>query len=89
MPTVGTHAIATSPGSALFLDLVGLAQLAENRPVQCIVQRRDGSKERLELVHSYSETQLDWFRAGSALNALGRRAAGAGLEMAEKGVGRG
>ena len=52
------------------LNLVGLDQLAENRPVECVAQHGDGSTTHLKLHHSYTETQLPWFRAGSALNTI-------------------
>ena len=51
------------------ISVVGLAQLAAGRPVECRVRHADGTSERLWLAHSYSEAQLEWFRAGSALNA--------------------
>ena len=54
------------------LSLVGLSQLAENRPVECVALHADGSTAHLELHHSYTEAQLEWFRAGSALNTIGR-----------------
>ncbi len=38
-------------------------------PVECLLQHADGSRERLWLGHSYSRPQLEWFHAGSALNA--------------------
>jgi len=50
------------------LDLVGLADLAPGRPVDCRVVHRDGSTETLSLAHSFSAAQIAWFRAGSALN---------------------
>jgi aconitate hydratase len=54
------------------LGLLGLARLAPGRPVECVVEHADGARESLWLVHSYSASQLAWFRAGSALNVLGR-----------------
>jgi aconitate hydratase A / 2-methylisocitrate dehydratase len=54
------------------LSLVGLTGLAPGEPVECVLAHPDGSSERLSLCHSYSEAQLDWFRAGSALNATAR-----------------
>ena len=51
------------------VSLVELAGLAPGKPVTCIVEHEDGSRDTLHLRHSYSATQLDWFRAGSALNA--------------------
>ncbi len=54
------------------VSLLGLAQLAAGAPVECVLSRADGTRERLWLAHSYTEAQLEWFRAGSALNALRR-----------------
>ena len=50
------------------ISLTGLSDLTPGRPVQCTVTHSDGSAETLELRHSYSESQLAWFRLGSALN---------------------
>ena len=50
------------------IDLVGLADLQPGRPVSCIVRHSDGTSEQLELNHSFGESQIKWFRAGSALN---------------------
>jgi aconitate hydratase len=52
------------------ISLVGLSDLASGRPVECVVTHEDGSTETIRLNHSYSATQLEWFRAGSALNLL-------------------
>jgi aconitate hydratase len=56
------------------VTLIGLARLAPGRAVDCVVEHPDGATERLRLRHSYSTSQLEWFRAGSALNAAGRAA---------------
>ena len=50
------------------ISLVGLAELAPGKPVECVVSRADGGRESLSLRHSFSESQLEWFRLGSALN---------------------
>jgi len=52
------------------LSLLGLGAIAPGRPVKCRLVHSDGTEEILELKHSYSERQLAWFRAGSALNTL-------------------
>jgi aconitate hydratase len=56
------------------LSLVGLAGMAPGEPVECRVQHADGTAESLLLDHSYSASQLEWFRAGSALNLFHRGA---------------
>ncbi len=52
------------------LSLVDLAGLAPGEPVDCQVRHADGTTETLKLNHSYTQSQIEWFRAGSALNLL-------------------
>jgi aconitate hydratase A / 2-methylisocitrate dehydratase len=54
------------------LSLVGLADMAPGKPVQCRVAHADGTTETLMLRHSYGASQLEWFRRGSALNLFHR-----------------
>ncbi|HET9001135.1 MAG TPA: aconitate hydratase [bacterium] len=50
------------------LSLVGLANMGPGKPVDCLVKHVDGTTETLRLSHSFAASQLEWFRAGSALN---------------------
>jgi aconitate hydratase len=50
------------------ISLLGLAAMAPGKPVQCLVRHADGTTETLRLSHSFGASQLEWFRAGSALN---------------------
>jgi aconitate hydratase len=52
------------------ISLIGLKELSAGKPVTCILHHNDGTEEVLSLQHSYSESQLEWFRSGSALNIL-------------------
>ena len=52
------------------ISLIDLDKLTENKPVTCIIRHADGSEDRLELDHTYTESQVEWFKAGSALNLL-------------------
>ena len=52
------------------ISLVGLADLAEGRPVACRIAHADGTEETLTLRHSFSASQIEWFRAGGALNLV-------------------
>ena len=54
------------------ISLVGLADLAPGKPVDCIVSHSDGTTETLHLNHTFGESQLEWFRLGSALNLFHR-----------------
>jgi aconitate hydratase len=50
------------------LSLVGLEEMAPDQPVECRVKHADGTSETLRLNHTFSASQLEWFRKGSALN---------------------
>jgi aconitate hydratase len=52
------------------ISLVGLAQMAPGKPVTCILSHADGTSESLQLQHSFSTSQIEWFQRGSALNLL-------------------
>ncbi|HTB47577.1 MAG TPA: aconitate hydratase, partial [Acetobacteraceae bacterium] len=52
------------------ISLIGLADLAEGRPVACRIAHADGTEETLTLRHSFSASQIEWFRAGGALNLV-------------------
>jgi aconitate hydratase len=54
------------------IDLVGLASLAPGKMVECRIQHADGTRETLWFNHTFSTAQLEWFRAGSALNLFHR-----------------
>lgn len=52
------------------ISLVGLDLLEQGKPVKCYIHHEDSSKEEITLRHSYNRFQIEWFRAGSALNLL-------------------
>ncbi|MEE2884233.1 MAG: aconitate hydratase [Chloroflexota bacterium] len=50
------------------ISLVGLDSIAEGVPIKCEISHEDGSVTRINLNHSFGSSQIEWFRAGSALN---------------------
>jgi len=52
------------------ISLVGLNTLEPEKMVRCILTHKNGVKEEISLNHSYNKSQIDWFKAGSALNVL-------------------
>ncbi len=54
------------------ISLTGLSDLAPGKPVRCTVTHSDGTTDELELDHSFGAKQVEWFRAGSALNLFHR-----------------
>jgi len=52
------------------ISIMDLHNLEPGKPVKCYLNHADGTKEEIPLKHSYNKFQIDWFRAGSALNIL-------------------
>ena len=52
------------------LNFVDLVDFAPNKPLMLELVHDDGSKETIALNHTYNDSQIDWFKAGSALNFL-------------------
>jgi len=52
------------------ISLVDLKVLAPGRPVKGIIKRRDCSSFEMTLNHTFTDEQIGWFRAGSALNTM-------------------
>jgi aconitate hydratase len=52
------------------INILGLKKMSPGRPIELILRHRDGSTEKILANHSYNEAQIEWFRAGSALNLI-------------------
>ena len=52
------------------VSIVGLKELAPGNPVTCYLHHADGTRSTTQLRHSLNSSQIDWFKAGSALNRL-------------------
>ncbi len=51
-------------------SIVGLEDFQPGKQLQLIVKhKKDGTIEVIPLTHTYTEHQIEWFKAGSALNA--------------------
>jgi aconitate hydratase len=58
------------------LSFHGLADLAPDTPVRATIHHADGTATPILLHHTMSEEQIEWFKAGSALNIIRRRTQG-------------
>jgi aconitate hydratase len=52
------------------IDIVGLAQFAPGKPLTVVLHHRDKSQDKLSVNHTYNEQQIEWFKAGGALNVI-------------------
>ena len=55
------------------ISILGLENMQAGKNLKCVLHHKDGTKDEIELKHSYNESQIMWFKAGSALNILRER----------------
>lgn len=58
------------------ISLTGLSQLKPGKPVEATLEHKDGTKETISLKHTLTDEQIEWFKAGSALNLIRKRREG-------------
>ena len=51
-------------------NFVDLVDFAPGKPLTLEICHENGTKEQIELNHSYNDQQIEWFKAGSALNLI-------------------
>ena len=52
------------------ITTMDLDQFAPNKPITLLVEHADGSSDTIMTNHTYNENQIEWFKAGSALNLI-------------------
>ena len=52
------------------IDILDLEHFSENQNLEAIVKHQDKTHEKLLLKHTYTKSQINWFKEGSALNVL-------------------
>jgi aconitate hydratase len=55
------------------IDVIGLGDFEEGRPLTVRLNHADGSVEEFLVNHTYNNNQIEWFRAGSALNLINQK----------------
>jgi len=65
-------------------DIIGLTTFSPEKPLTLVINHSDGSKDSITVNHTYNKGQIVWFKAGSALNAMGNAKAAAATAAAAK-----
>jgi len=52
------------------IDIVGIKTFAAGVPLTVILHHNDGTHDSIQVNHTYNEQQIEWFKAGSALNLI-------------------
>lgn len=55
------------------LSIIGSTAFAPGGLLKLVIKHRDGSQHECMLNHSFHESAIAWFKAGSALNLIGKR----------------
>ncbi|MDO7851486.1 aconitate hydratase [Hymenobacter convexus] len=58
------------------IDILGLTTFTPGQPLQARLHHADGDTDLITLNHTYNEGQIEWFKAGSALNLIRLKEAG-------------
>ena len=52
------------------ISITGLSEFAPGKRLHVKLNHADGTSEKFEVLHTYNQAQIEWFKAGSALNAM-------------------
>ncbi len=55
------------------IDIVGLTNFSPDQPLTVVLHHADGTEDRIQVNHTYNESQIEWFKAGSALNLMAKK----------------
>jgi aconitate hydratase len=52
------------------IDIIGLTDFTPGKPLTIVFHHSDGTKDEITVNHSYNAQQIEWFKAGAALNII-------------------
>jgi len=52
------------------IDILGLTTFTPNVPLTLVFTHKDGAVDKIAANHTYNEQQIEWFKAGGALNII-------------------
>ena len=52
------------------IDITGLTTFTPGKPLTVVLHHKDGSSESFAVNHTYNAQQIEWFKAGGALNII-------------------
>ena len=62
------------------VDIRGVTSLTPGQPLEVVLAHKDGTSESFQVSHTLSQEQIEWFKAGSALNHVARQQRTAAVE---------
>ncbi len=52
------------------IDINGVTSFAPGKPLTMVLYHKDGRRDEIKLNHTYNKQQIEWFKAGGALNVI-------------------
>ena len=52
------------------IDINGLADFAPGKQLEVVLNHADGTSDTIKVNHTYNDQQIEWFKAGGALNII-------------------
>ncbi len=52
------------------IDIIGLTSFAPGKQLTVVLHHKDGSTDNIPVNHTYNQQQIEWFKAGGALNVI-------------------
>ena len=52
------------------IDIIDLDGFSPGKPLTMVLNHSDGSSDQIQVDHTYNLAQIEWFKAGSALNLI-------------------
>jgi aconitate hydratase len=52
------------------ISISGLTSFTPGKTLQVLLKHADGTTDEFDALHTYNEQQIEWYKAGSALNAM-------------------
>jgi aconitate hydratase len=73
--TFADSAVYEQVGEGDTISVLGLPPVPD-KPVACVLHKADGLEVKFEGLHTFSDEQVAWFKAGSALNIVRKKVGG-------------
>ena len=58
------------------ISIESLTEFAPGKSLTVVLQHKDGSVDSIFVNHTYNAQQIEWFKAGGALNIIRKQVAG-------------
>ncbi len=57
------------------IDIIDLSEFAPDKPLTLVLHHKNKTEDRILANHTYNHAQIEWFKAGSALNLIKKKEA--------------